>query len=58
MQWAADAFARGSGLAFAAALIAVAIGMAIVAFLFPNKAAEFAIEEQYAKADATQNSAE
>ncbi len=57
-QWAADAFARGSGLAFAAALIAVAMGMAIVAFLFPNKAAEFAIEEQYAKADATQNNAE
>jgi DHA2 family multidrug resistance protein-like MFS transporter len=50
-QWAADAFARGSGLAFAAALIAVGIGMVIVVLGFPGKTAEFAIEERYAKDD-------
>jgi len=61
-QWAADAFARGSGLAFAAALLAVAIGMVIVAFGFPGKKAEIAVEEKYAALDGAgkqdQNSAE
>jgi MFS transporter, DHA2 family, multidrug resistance protein len=59
MQWAADAFARGSGLAFAAALVAVAVGMVLVAFGFPRKDAEVAVEEAYAASDpATQKSAE
>ena len=49
--WAADAFARGSGLAFAAALLAVGVGMAIIAFLFPGKSEELTVEEQYARQD-------
>jgi hypothetical protein len=59
IQWASDAFARGSGLAFAAALLAVGVGMAIVVFLFPGKAAEIEVEEKYARMDqAGQNNAE
>lgn len=57
-QWAADAFARGSGMAFAAALLAVALGMVIVAFFFPSKSREFDIEEQYAQEEKNQNNAE
>lgn len=44
---AQQAFTDGSNAAFAFALAAVLIGLLLVTFLYPKKAAEFAIEKKY-----------
>ncbi len=47
---AREAFVRGSAVAIAAGVIAVILGLILVAVLFPRKDREMALEEQYAKA--------